>query len=94
MVLGRGLLFHSANDKVCRTQWIPACAGMTRLNINFLSRLCCARFRVPIPACAGMTSALIVICSLFIQWANVDKLLFSEVFIAGQWGTVFVAVLL
>ncbi len=55
MVLGRGLLFHSANDKVRRTQWIPACAGMTRLNINFLSRLCRARFRVPIPACAGMT---------------------------------------
>ena len=43
MILGRGLLFHSANDKIRRTQWIPACAGMTRLNINFLSRLCCAQ---------------------------------------------------
>ena len=89
VILGRGLLFHSANDKVRGTQWIPACAGMTRLNINFLSRLRCARFRVPIPACAGMTIFVNKNCKKYF-----DKLLFSEVFIAGQWGIVFVAVLL
>ena len=77
-------MFHSANDKVRRTQWIPACAGMTRLNINFLSRLRCARFRVPIPACAGMTIFVNKNCKKYF-----DKLLFSEVFIAGQWGIVF-----
>ena len=72
-MLGRGLLFHSANDKVRRTQWIPACAGMTSLNINFLSRLCCVRFRVPIPACAGMTIFVNKNCKKYF-----DKLLFIK----------------
>ena len=31
---GRGPLLHSANYKYHGTQWIPACAGMTRV-FNF-----------------------------------------------------------
>ena len=54
---GRGLLFHSANDKVRRTQWMPAFAGMTRLNINFISA-------VP---CTDGCSLLFDICSLLFE---------------------------
>ena len=76
--------------KKLRTFVIPAKAGIGAKKLKkYLIGARCARFRIPIPACAGMTIFVNKNCKKYF-----DKLLFSEVFIVGQWGMVFVAVLL
>ena len=70
--------------KKLRTFVIPATAGIgTKKFYKYLIGARCARFRVPIPACAGMTIFVNKNCKNYPA-----KLLFSEVFTAGQWGIV------